>query len=406
MADTKNSSRAERAVSNAKKKSLPDNVVPPKKKGNSSNNKAESEKKTSGKKAPAVKTEYQHGMPYNAAVALGSLGLFLLFTIICINPDGVLPRIIQSFVLGMIGPAGFYFSIPALLYLFVINTFGRKAALAMRNSCTLLFVLMCGCIYHLAVQNQGMAEGFAVFSDLYRGGMEGFSGGILCGGVALILRWACGNVLAFVISIFAAVILLLCAFQITPLSLYKAISNRPRPDWDEEEDLEKPYMEPAEVVVNHIANKNIEQKRRKREARLAEREQSKLPPPAPAVQPDMTAKTRIVPSAPKEEPAKPEVPQQIPDDHITAPSRGKNIMNTIGMDSEAPLAARPKPVQQKVTESAPAAAPKGILVEAEAMEAAPRGMPKLERRVVPAPAVPAAEAPQRPAAKAEPSRRP
>ena len=408
MADTKNPSRAERAVSNAKKKSLPDNVVPPKKKSGTAKKSEPEKKTTASKKAPAVKTEYQHGIPYNAAIALGSLGLFLLFIVICINPDGFLPRIIHSFVLGMIGPAGFYFSIPALLYLFAINTFGRKAALGMRNTCTLLFVLMCGCIYHLAVQDQGMAEGFAVFSDLYRGGMEGFSGGILCGGVALILRWACGNVLAFIVAVFVAVIMLLCAFQITPLSLYKAIANRPRPDWDEEEDAEKPYMEPAAVVVNHIANKNIEQKRKRREAQLAAKEQKPVPAaPVPQADP-MTAKTRVVPNTPKAEPVQPEIPQEAVDANIPAPSRGKNILSTIGMDSEAPLAERSKPAPQKPAAAVPVTPSRGVLVEGEDVESIPRGMPKLERRPVSVPPVPVAapvEPTQRPAVQQEPIRR-
>ena len=66
----------------------------------------------------------------------------------------------------------------------------------MRSVCALIFVFLCGCIYHLTVQTQGMASGFALIADLYQSGISGSSGGVLCGGVAVLLRWACGNVMS------------------------------------------------------------------------------------------------------------------------------------------------------------------------------------------------------------------
>jgi len=377
MADNKPTSRAERAVSNAKKKTSTTSVVPPKK--NSSGKKTDSGKNDNVKKGPAVKTEYEHGMPYNAAVALVSLGLFLLFVVICVNPDGILPRMIYSFVLGMVGQAGFYFSIPALLYLFVINTFGRKAALGMRNTCTVLFVLMCGAIYHLAVQDYALVSGFSAFADLYRGGTEGFSGGILCGGIAVLLRWACGNVLAFVICILSAILTLLAALQITPLSLYRAISNRPRPDWDEEEE-EKPYVEPAAVVVNHIANKKIEQKRRRREAEIAARQAPVSIPQREELPPPKRASKGAAPAA-ESAPIASE-PQRVPEQAAAKPVRGKNIMNTIDLDSDVPVAASEKRVSEPIPDAIPAKpARKPVIVEADDFDPIPREMPKLERPV-------------------------
>ena len=139
-------------------------------------------------KTPKVKTEYDNRIPATTVTAIVSMVLFILFLVICINPDGVVLKAIGSLLTGLVGRAGFYFSVPALLYLFIINTFGRKTAVTMRSVCTVAFVLLCGCIYHLAVQNQGMASGLAIFPDLYLSGIEGRSGGVICGGLAVLLR--------------------------------------------------------------------------------------------------------------------------------------------------------------------------------------------------------------------------
>ena len=207
MAEKKKSSRAAKAVSDAKKKTS----------GSSQG------KKTSGKKTsesnhnkPVVTTEYDHDkIPGSLIVALVSLALFVLFVVISVNPDGALLKVIQSVVLGLIGQAGFYFSIPALLYLFLIHTFRQKRPVKMRSICVIVFVFLCGCVYHLAVQNQGMAQGIGVVKDLYTGGVYGNTGGILCGGAAMLLRWGCGNIMSFIICIIGAILTLLGAMQIT-----------------------------------------------------------------------------------------------------------------------------------------------------------------------------------------------
>ena len=139
MAEKKNSSQAEKKVSNTKKKVT--------EQASTKAQKSSAKKPAaSGKKAPQVKTEYENPIPTSAIVAVFSLLLFILFVVISVNPDGALLKVIQSVVLGLIGPAGFYFSIPALLYLFVINTFSRKNAAKMRSFCLLAFVLLCGAI--------------------------------------------------------------------------------------------------------------------------------------------------------------------------------------------------------------------------------------------------------------------
>ena len=54
-------------------------------------------------------------IPNSAVIGIVCLALFVLFLVIAINPDGALLMVLQSVIMGLIGQAGFYFAIPALL---------------------------------------------------------------------------------------------------------------------------------------------------------------------------------------------------------------------------------------------------------------------------------------------------
>ena len=245
MAKKKPSSQAERIVTDTKKKAPASKSVSKKK---------PPKKAAKSKTAPQVRTEYETPVSSGAVTALVSFCLFVLFTLICVKPEGALMMVVRSVVLGLVGRAGFYFLIPALLYMAVINLFGRKIAVRMRGTCAVLFALLCGVIYHLAVSAQVESEPMQLLTALYTGGAAGTSGGVLCGGVGYLLRWACGSALAYIITMLCAVLTLMGTMQITIPSLIRAIANRPRDDWEEDED---DYIEPAAIVVNKIANKQI-----------------------------------------------------------------------------------------------------------------------------------------------------
>ena len=69
--------------------------------------------------------DFSGGLAPNVVIAVFSVILLILFVVIAVNPDGALLRFLKSVILGLLGQAGFYFSIPALLYLFIIQTLGR-----------------------------------------------------------------------------------------------------------------------------------------------------------------------------------------------------------------------------------------------------------------------------------------
>ena len=254
MADKKTSSRAQKAVTDVKRKNPASGA---------SNSK--SKKSTGGQKMLPTAVPEDNRLPVRFILAAVSAGLFILFLVIGIKPDGALLKLFQSILFGLIGKVGFYFSIPALLYLFVILVSSRKQPVRMRCFSLISFVLLCGCIFHLVVNNQTFIGGIKIVGDLYTAGLQGYGGGIICGLIAMLVRWACGDVISYILFGLAAIFTLLAAMNITIPSIIRAIKNRPRDDWDAD-DFEEIRPEPAAVVVNHIANKRIEQKRQRREA--------------------------------------------------------------------------------------------------------------------------------------------
>ena len=230
---------------------------------------------TAAKRAVAEAEKGSAALSTRAICAIVTLALFVLFTVMAFNPQGALPQLIRSFLLGIFGKAAFYISVPALLWLFVILTLSRGRPVRMRSFSLIGFVLCCGCLSHFMTENIPLPGGFKSVAELYQQGISGFSAGCLCGGVAEVVRWLCGNILSCIILSLTGVILLLAAMNMTIPSIVRAIKNRPRPEYDEEEDL-PPRPEPAEVVVNHIANKQIEMAQRRRQKK-AERAAIDIP---------------------------------------------------------------------------------------------------------------------------------
>ncbi len=209
-------------------------------------------------------------IPVRLITSVAALTMFVLFLVAFLNPEGALITFFYRFILMLIGKVAFYVAIPALLYLFVIQAFSGKRPVILRSVCLLCFVMICGCISQLTLGEEGMPKGIAIVKALSAGGIDGSAAGVLCGGIALIFKWLFGTVISYIIFVLAALVTLLAAFQITIPSIIRAVENRPRADWENEE---PEVQEPATIVVNHIANKRIahvENKRRQQEERQME----------------------------------------------------------------------------------------------------------------------------------------
>ena len=193
------------------------------------------------------------------------LGLFILFIVVFFNSNGLFPGMIEKLVHGLFGRVGFVVSIPAFLYLFVIHAFSKGRPVKMRSICIGCFVVVCGCISHLLLAKSQSADVYMSLSELYLGGIDHTSGGVVCGGIAMLVYYFFNNPLSYVVLIIAAVLTLLGGMQITVVSIIRAIKNRPKAEIEDEIE-ERP--EPATIVVNHIANKRIEYLEQKRERRI------------------------------------------------------------------------------------------------------------------------------------------
>ena len=260
MATKKKTSQAQRAASGSTKTTAGKNT------------------KKGAKTTPQKQTKEKVKLPARLISSLVIAGLFVLFLVMFLNPDGALVKLAYSFVQGLFGRVAFYVSIPALLALFIIHAFSGKRPIVKRTICVSAAVLTCGCIAHLLMKTPELGKGWQLVVDLYSGGIAGTTGGIICGSIAMVMKLLLGKVISLIIFFVVVLITVLGALDITIISIIRAIENRPRAHWDEEED-ETP--ETAAVVVNHIANKHIEhvENRRRMKEEKAVAKQFEVPAP-------------------------------------------------------------------------------------------------------------------------------
>jgi len=340
MAEQKRKSQAEKAASAAKAK-------------NTKSSKESATKKKTAKKNTETAAPDKFKIPARLVSSVIFLGLFVLFLVLFFKPEGALVKLMGDFVHGLVGRAGFIVSIPALLYLFYIHAFSGKRPILMRTICLISFVLICGCISHLSLKTANLSAGIELLGELYVGGVSGETGGLLCGGIAMLLHWLCGSVISFIVLIIAAVFTLLGGMQITIPSIIRAVQNRPRVEWEEDE--KDTQQEPAAVVVNHIANKRIEHMERRR---TRAEEMAAVPVPQ---EPDLPAA-----ATPQAKPADPPANKKV-----------SEIMRQIDGDVEMPVAAAGG-ADSVIPKQAPAVS-EPVLKPVKLEESIPVEMPAFER---------------------------
>lgn len=341
MAEQKRKTQAEKAAATAKTKKT-------------AGSKSSSAKKTSSAKENEAVVEQDGGISARFILCVVCLALFILFLVIFLKPEGWLTQLLESVLLGLVGKMGFIVSIPALLYLFFILAFSGKRPVLMRGICVLLFILLCGCISHMTLTSQNPQLSLALISELYTGGIKGTTGGLLCGGLAVLLRWLCGTVISYIILIAAALLTLLGAMQITIPSIIRAVRNRPKADWEIEDFEEKP--EPASIVVNHIATKRIAYVEGRRKAKAEKAADIDIP-------------------MDEAQEAEEETPETVPIQNIKEQNpKLSDFMRQVEADIATPVSAAGVPVVEE-TEDMPAAPeidtevePERILAEMPAFE--------------------------------------
>ncbi len=326
MSEQKYKSQADKAAASKKKK--------PKK--------TAEQKNAKGAKVSVNSVPAERKIPVRLISSVTLLGLFVLFLVIFFQPDGVVVRFLESFIHGLIGRAGFLVSIPALLYLFIVHAFSGGRPIKMRTICTVLFVLVCGCISHLSLTAPDMPVGWEALTGLYYGGIEGTAAGIVCGGVAMLFYWLFQDILSYIIFILAAIFLLLGAMQITVISIIRAIEDRPRPNI-EKKPAER--QEPAAIVVNHIANKRIEhlEQKQAREKQRAAQERTVSEPEVPIKNDAAKVEDMF-----RQIDADIEKPVNAASEFVPAPDEAETTSNMPPFDKNAPFPPKPEAAPRRV----------------------------------------------------------
>ncbi len=229
--------------------------------------KAVSKQNQSGKKKGAseqTSLDLDRGseMPLRYLLAIVCFVLFVVLLVVQLNPQGALVTLLGQFLRGLLGHTGYLILIPVMLLLCFIFGFSGKKPVTVRAVCALLFVFFCGCIAHLVLAPELSGQAWDNVVRLYQTGEAGTSGGVLCGGLTMVMVWLCGDVICYILFIVGAILSLLTSLELSIPSIMEAIRNRPRGDWELEE--EQDPEPPAAKVVNSIAKKRIQYVEQKR----------------------------------------------------------------------------------------------------------------------------------------------
>lgn len=135
---------------------------------------------------------------------------------------------------------GFWLMPPALLAASYILAFHRGRPVRLRLCCTLLLPMVIGCILHLFLFRKEAAWGIELFSQLWESGQVLESGGAVSGVLAFVFVQVFSKIGSIVIFIVGALLMLLAVFNRTVVELVDAARNRPKVEYEPDEDWPEP----------------------------------------------------------------------------------------------------------------------------------------------------------------------
>ena len=298
-----------------------------KKKSTAAKNAARSGSKSSargkgGKKAAARPVRREIG----AFVCL-FLGIFTVLC--CFHVNAVVLNLMASLFKGTIG-AGFYILPFSFLLGFLILLLHDGRPVALRVTCAFLLAATIGALAHVFSGGSELEWSWEMFGGLWDGGISGAGGGILSGFLAELLSAVISRIGAAIVLLAALLLELITCLNMTIGGILTAIRERPRAEYAEPQ---REHPDPAQVIVNHVAQKQIERTERKR-SRMSEFDLPVDDPPMPVVEPEAGKKGK------KNAPVRPDV--------FVENSRRKAAEEKAAETAEQGpdiLAERPKPVK-------------------------------------------------------------
>ena len=151
----------------------------------------------------------------------------------------------------------------SLLAAFLILLFHDGRPVRLRVSCALGVALGVGILGHLFAATAEIEWGFPMVVELWKTGVEHTSGGVIAGFLAMLLRDSVSLAGATVLVVILMLLALLFTFRLTIPGLFRAYRERPRPEY---EPPQREHADPAKVLVDHVAARQIQKTERRRSA--------------------------------------------------------------------------------------------------------------------------------------------
>ena len=166
------------------------------------------------KKDPRAVLRGDAAFPLRYAFAVFCGLLLLIFVSVLFTNDGLVLQWVVSFVSGIFGRNVYYISIPALMYLIWIQLSSRNQRVRRRSFSIVGFVLLFGCLSHMTVSPEMTVENIGKIGNYYQTGIQGLSGGVICGSLTDILSIALGRFFTYTMLLILCVLCLMIGAKV------------------------------------------------------------------------------------------------------------------------------------------------------------------------------------------------
>ena len=221
-------------------------------------------KQTAEKRAKQNKALEKSAKPIRreigAAICL-FLGIFTILSIFGVK-SWFTTKLLAPLCKGLVGNAGFYILPASFFFSTFILLFHGGRPVRLRVTACFVMAGCIGAITHLFLDTVEIPWGISMVAALYRGGIAGTTGGLLCGFFSMLLELIFSKIGAVLIFVILLILSLLCALNMTIAGIAQAVKNRPKLEYDEPEEPQ----DNAAAVVNYVAQKHIDHVKKKRAA--------------------------------------------------------------------------------------------------------------------------------------------
>ena len=235
-------------------------------------------KKEMKEKNPRSVLKGNAAFPLRYAVAAMCALVLLVFVSVLFSDEGLVLQWIVSGITGLFGRNFYYISMPALVYTIFVLLTSRNQLVRGRCFSIASFVFLFGCASHLAAAPQLTAEGFGRITELFKTGILGISGGIVCGLLTDLLVIAFGRFFVFSMILILCVLCLMIGAKLDLVGWTRALwfwctdrfaawrASRREAEAEDFDDFEEDEEVPG--VWNRLWD-NVAQKRAEKQARKA-----------------------------------------------------------------------------------------------------------------------------------------